>query len=170
MASNGSVKRQHFATLVDLPAETLTQAVELLNDHLADVIDLASHVKQAHWNVKGNDFYALHLLFDEIAGELSEFVDEIAERATALGGYALGTVRLAAERSNLPEYPADACDGLEHVLALVERFGCYSSRARAAIDTALGLGDQATADLFAQLSRAVDKRLWFLEAHLQRPN
>ncbi len=168
MASRGKTKARHFTTHIDLPPAAREQLVDMLNDHLADTFDLTSQVKQAHWNVKGRDFHSLHLLFDEIAGELTEFVDELAERAVSLGGYAAGTARLAAANSALPEYPADVSDGLDHLRALVERFGLYSARVRTAIDAAGKMGDQATADLYTEIARAVDKRLWFLEAHIQR--
>ena len=156
-----------FVSRIDIPADKRTKLVELLNARLADTFDLMSQVKQAHWNVKGQEFYQLHLLFDEIAGELAEYVDELAERAVALGGYATGTVRMAAENSTLPEYPTGATDGLEHVEALAERFALFAKSIRAAIDSSSELGDASTADLFTEVSRDVDKRLWFIEAHLQ---
>jgi starvation-inducible DNA-binding protein len=156
-----------FTTHLDLSAEVRASVAAILNQHLADISDLRSQVKQAHWNVKGHHFYQLHLLFDEIAGELNGFADEIAERVAALGGYALGTVRMAAEGSRLPEYPTTAVDGLEHVQALVERMGAYAGAVRAAIEETDSLGDPTTADLFTQVSRTIDQRLWFLEAHLQ---
>jgi len=167
MASMTETTRQ-FSTHVDLSVEVREQVIEMLNQHLADSFDLMSQVKQAHWNVKGKDFYQLHLLFDEIAGEVVEFVDLVAERVTSLGGYATGTVRMAAEHSALPEYPTDITEGMEHVKALVERYGLYANRIRVAIDASGNLGDQTTADLYTQISRTADKRLWFLEAHIQR--
>jgi len=168
MSTDSATATRRFSTQVSLPAERRDQLVEMLNEHLADTFDLMSQAKQAHWNVKGKDFYQLHLLFDEIAEELGGFVDLLAERVTSLGGYATGTVRMAAENSALPEYPVDATEGMEHVRALVERCGLYANRIRSAIDAAGGLGDQSTADLYTEISRAVDKRLWFLEAHIQR--
>jgi len=167
MASAPQVKAEQFRTHIDIPAEKRAELVAMLNQHLADTLDLYTQTKQAHWNVKGKDFYQLHLLFDEIAGEVLEFVDLIAERVTSLGGYATGTARMAAESSALPEYPADAIEGMEHVAALVERFAHYAASIRRGIDQADSLGDQSTADLYTQISRDVDKRLWFLEAHLQ---
>jgi starvation-inducible DNA-binding protein len=166
MATTKSAHRT-FPTRIDIPADARTRLVEALNQHLADTSDLRSQVKQAHWNVKGENFYQLHLLFDEIAGELAEFADELAERVTTLGGYATGTVRMAAEHSSLPEYPTDATDGMQHVAALVERFAAYAKNLRDGIDAADELHDKTTADLYTEISRAVDKRLWFLEAHLQ---
>jgi starvation-inducible DNA-binding protein len=156
-----------FSTRVDLPTEQRTKLIELLNQHLADATDLHSQFKQAHWNVKGRHFFPLHELFDEIARELGGYVDELAERVTALGGYALGTVRMAAQASGLPEYPTHIDDGLDHVSALAERLGLFANRVRQAIDQAASLGDASTADLFTEISRTADKRLWFLEAHLQ---
>src|SRR6185312_4106658 len=105
--------------------------------------------------------------FDEIAGEIEPFVDLLAERATLLGGYATGTARMAAEHSALAEYPTDAIEGRQHLEALVERFGIYCGRIRQAIGDSDEIGDPSTADLYTEISRVVDKRLWFLEAHIQ---
>jgi starvation-inducible DNA-binding protein len=167
MAIDHQARTKQFPTHINIPAENRAHLIEMLNAHLADTLDLMTQSKQAHWNVKGKDFYQLHLLFDEIAAELGGFMDEIAERVTSLGGYATGTARMAAEHSALPEYPTDAIEGLEHVAALVHRFGLYTSRIRSGIDEADALADKATADLYTEIARAVDKRLWFLEAHLQ---
>ncbi|KAB8319523.1 DNA starvation/stationary phase protection protein Dps [Tolypothrix campylonemoides VB511288] len=156
-----------YPTRIDIPAEARKQIAATLNQTLAATSDLKSQVKQAHWNVKGTDFYQLHEMFDEIAGELEEYIDMFAERITALGGYACGTVRMAAENSFLPEYPTDILMGMEHVTALAERFAPYAKQLREAIDKTDELGDADTADLYTEVSRTVDKRLWFLEAHLQ---
>lgn len=167
MASGSKAKARQFRTHVNIPAEQRTALIELLNQSLASIFDLFSQTKQAHWNVKGEEFYQLHELFDEIAEELEEFTDMIAERAVALGGTALGTVRMSAERSILPEYPLDAVDGRSHVKLLVERFGAFASHVRESIDRSDELGDKCTSDLYTEVGRDVDKRLWFLEAHIQ---
>lgn len=160
-------KSKTFASKNDLPADAREKAVALLNQHLADTTDLYSQTKQAHWNVKGAQFYQLHLLFDTLAGEVEAYIDLIAERATALGGSAHGTVRMAASASRLPEYPLDAVEGRQHLEALSARYAELAKSSRAAIDTATSLGDADTADLFTEVSRGLDKSLWFLEAHLQ---
>jgi starvation-inducible DNA-binding protein len=154
------------ATRIEIPVDTRVKMIELLNTHLGSLSDLYSQTKQAHWNVKGIHFIALHELFDKLAASLPEFTDLVAERVTTLGGTALGTVRLAAKGSKLPEYPLDALDGKEHVKALVDRWAAYSTLVRAGIDTAAAAGDADTADIFTEISREVDKSLWFLESHL----
>lgn len=156
-----------FKTSIDLPAKTRAAMNTLLNQQLADASDLFTQTKQAHWNVKGPQFVALHELFDELAGDLLEHIDTIAERITALGGYALGTARMAAASSTLPEYPADVFGGMETVAALVERYAALAKSTRAAIDAADQAADADTADLFTGISRFLDKSLWFLEAHTQ---
>lgn len=155
-----------FHSSVDLSDDAKAQLIKHLNQMLADAFDLYSQVKQAHWNVKGKDFIQFHELFDEVAAELIPFVDDLAERAVTLGGVAHGTARQAAESSRLAEYP-DLVDGLDHVRAVVERVAHFANALRQGIDTAGDLGDQNTADLYTEIGRAVDKRLWFLEAHLQ---
>jgi starvation-inducible DNA-binding protein len=158
---------QMFKTQNDLPESTREEAVELLNARLADCKDLQTQVKQAHWNVKGPNFIALHELFDKINTDVEEYVDEIAERAVQLGGIARGTARMVASRSSLPEYPANAVDGRRHVEALSSALAHFGKAARAAIAQADELDDLVTADLFTEVSRGIDKWLWFVEAHLQ---
>ena len=156
-----------FPTRIDIPEPQREELVDLLNARLADTFDLYSQVKQAHWNVKGSDFIQLHLLYDQVAESVLGFVDLIAERATSLGGLALGTVRLAAAASTLEEYPAGTTAGMDTVALVADRLAAYGAGTRTAIDTAAALDDQSTADLFTEVSRAVDKHLWFVEAHLQ---
>lgn len=156
-----------FKTSVDIPPGGREKVNKVLNQHLADSFDLTSQVKQAHWNVKGSDFWQLHKLFDEVAARAAEWVDELAERITALGGYANGTVRMAAASSSLPEFPTGITDSMDYVKAVAERLAAFTNSARAAIDQADKLGDADTADLFTEISRCADKYLYFLEAHLQ---
>jgi len=156
-----------YPTAVDLPEEARIQVVQTLNQALADTTDLQSQAKFAHWNVKGYDFYQLHLLFDEIAETLSEHVDIIAERVTALGGQAMGTTRIAATASQIPEPPRNAVGEADYLQWLTDHVGRHANALRAAIDRAAALGDEDTADLFTELSREVDKQLYFLESHLQ---
>ena len=156
-----------FETRIDIPAEAREKLVELLNARLADNFDLYSQLKQAHWNVKGSDFIQLHLLYDDVAESVLEFVDMIAERATTLGGLALGTARMAADATTLDEYPLDAVAGEETVSVVADRLAAFGASAREAIEAATELEDQDTADLFTEISRSIDKHLWFVEAHLQ---
>ena len=156
-----------FPTKNDLAEDVRTKAIELLNARLADAIDLATQVKQAHWNVKGPNFIALHELFDKINEDVEEYVDDIAERAVQLGGVAEGTARLAVKRSTLPEYPTKTVEGADHVEALSSVLAAFGKLARAAIDSANDWGDLDTADLFTEISRGIDKWLWFVEAHQQ---
>jgi len=167
MAKNKSAKAVHFSTRIDLGKEVRAGMIELLNARLADVSDLHSQTKQAHWNVKGTHFIMLHELFDELAAELLAYADAIAERVTTLGGMALGTVRMAAAASSLSEFPADAFEGMAVVEALADRYAAFGAAVRAASDTADAAGDADTADLFTEVSCGIDKSLWFLEAHLQ---
>jgi starvation-inducible DNA-binding protein len=174
MANNGKKAKsaaatasRTFTTSIDLSESVRGKSVALLNQQLADSLDLYSQLKQAHWNVKGKDFYQLHLLFDEFAAHAEEWIDLIAERATALGGYATGTVRMSAAATTLPEYPTDAIDGVDQTRCVVERLAAYAASTRKAIDTTDAWGDISTSDLFTEISRQVDKDLWFAEAHLQ---
>ena len=156
-----------FPTRNDLPEAVRRKMVELCNARLADAIDLQTQTKQAHWNVKGPNFIALHELFDKVNEAVEDYVDDIAERAVQLGGVAEGTARAVARRSSLPEYPAKAVDGPGHVEALSSALAAFGTAARKGIDQANELGDLDTADLFTEVSRGIDKWLWFVEAHSQ---
>jgi starvation-inducible DNA-binding protein len=150
----------------DLPAEARLILIDLLNSTLSTTLDLKTQVKQAHWNVKGMEFNQLHLLFDDMATEVEVFVDTVAERITALGGIAFGTARVAAQDSILPEYPLQTSKGRDHVTALADRYAICAKHLREAIAKTTELDDADTADLYTGMSRDMDKRLWFLEAHL----
>ncbi len=156
-----------FSTRVDIPAEARESLIALLNARLADSFDLYSQLKQAHWNVKGREFFQLHQLYDLVAESVLEYVDTIAERATALGGLALGTARLAASSSSLEEYPLDAVTCEETLVTVANRLATFGNAVRESIDEADELGDPDTADVFTEVSRTIDKHLWFVEAHLQ---
>jgi len=165
-SANGRART--FETRIDLKSEARQQMIGLLNQVLADLFDLYSQAKQAHWNVKGEDFYQLHELFDEIAEELVGLMDMVAERATALGGEALGTVRMASAASQIEEYPQGVFEGMQVVNALADRYARVAASVRDGIDAAEEAKDMSTSDLFIDVSRELDKSLWFLEAHLQR--
>lgn len=154
-------------TKIDIPLESREQLITILNQRLADAADLRSQAKQAHWNVKGPNFIALHELFDKVSSELEPHVDDIAERITTLGGTALGTVRLAAQNSSLAEYPHEITDGTAHVDALSSAIADLGKKVRGDIDRTDELGDADTADLLTGISRSLDKLLWFVEAHIQ---
>ncbi len=151
----------------DLSTKTRTKVVEVLNARLADAIDLQFQAKQAHWNVKGPNFIALHELFDRIAGDLGGHVDDMAERITALGGTAEGTLQAVAGRSKLPVYPVDLTEGRAHLEALAGALARFGKSVRKAIDETGKAGDADTSDLFTGVSRGADKNLWLVEAHLQ---
>lgn len=152
---------------IDIPLEVRAELIEILNQQMADNADLYSQAKQAHWNVKGLDFQQLHELFDKVAEAIEPFTDELAERVTTLGGVAMGTIRMAAAKTSLPDYPADIFTGKAHLEALVERWARYAASTRAAANRAGELADPSSEDLLIEISRAVDLNLYFLEAHLQ---
>ena len=151
----------------DLVRGTREEVVEILNARLADVIDLKTQAKQAHWNVKGSHFVGLHELFDRVAIAAEAHTDLIAERITALGGTAFGTARVVAKNSSLAEYPLEIVDGTAHVDALSSALAAFGKNVRRGIDDTDKLGDKTTADLFTEVLRENDKLLWFVEAHIQ---
>ncbi|HEX2639565.1 MAG TPA: DNA starvation/stationary phase protection protein Dps [Pyrinomonadaceae bacterium] len=158
---------QLHETKNDIAKGKREKVIVILNQRLADASDLKSQAKQAHWNVKGMNFIALHELFDAVATAVEGHIDLIAERITTLGGTAMGTVRLAASNSSLSEYPHEITDGTAHVDALSTALADFAKLVRKNIDDTSDLGDQDTADILTEISRETDKNLWFVEAHIQ---
>ncbi|HXR32234.1 MAG TPA: DNA starvation/stationary phase protection protein Dps [Verrucomicrobiae bacterium] len=156
-----------YSSSVGVPDQNRQALIALLGARLADSSDLRSQVKWAHWNLKGMHFIQLHLLFDSVAGHLLEQTDTIAERITTLGGVAHGTVRETAAKSTLNEADLSASDGPSMLKFLVHNVAHHANAMRTAVQESADLGDAITADLFTQLTRELDKDLWFLEAHLQ---
>jgi starvation-inducible DNA-binding protein len=156
-----------YETENDLLLKNRQELNTLMNLRLASAVDLQAQMKQAHWNVKGPSFIGLHELFDKVDEAVEDYVDKIAERIVQLGGIAEGTVRVAAARTRLPEYPLQIAEGMAHVEAVSRALSSFGKEARATIDEANALDDADTADLFTEVSRGIDKWLWFVEAHSQ---
>jgi starvation-inducible DNA-binding protein len=156
-----------YETENDISLKIRTEVNLLLNQRLADAVDLQMQMKQAHWNVKGPSFIGLHELFDQVAEAVEDYVDKIAERVVQLGGVAEGTVRLSAARTRLAEYPLEIAEGMAHVEGVARALSTFGQAARSTIDEANAVDDADTADLFTEVSRGIDKWLWFVEAHSQ---
>src|SRR6267378_8241413 len=156
-----------YPTKNDLPEAGRLEVIALLNQRLADGLDLQAQCKQAHWNVKGPTFIALHKLFDDINAAVSEYADLVAERIVQLGGVAEGTVGVVAERSALVDYPLGLTTGAEHVAALSDALAAFGRTVRVGIEEMNELEDAVSADILTEISRGVDKWLWFVEAHQQ---
>jgi starvation-inducible DNA-binding protein len=153
----------------DLTSEICAASIETLNQCLADAIDLQLQAKQAHWNVKGPSFLALHGLFERVALDLARHADLLAERAVQLGGLAEGLVLVIAERSDLPRYPLRITAGVDHVRAVAGALSAFGSKMQPRITEAEQAGDPVTADILTEVSRDIDKLLWLVEAHAETP-
>lgn len=156
-----------FSTMMPVPIEARERLIAVLNQRLAGAVDLYTQAQQAHWNVKGMMFAELHALFEQVAARVQAHADQLAEQVSALGGTALGTARIAARTSRLPEYPLAAVTGRQHVEALAERVAQYQDSLREAIAQARALDDPVTEDLVTSLARDAGMLLWLLEAHVQ---
>ena len=156
-------------TRTKLDSNARTVAIEVLNKRLADGLDLSLITKQAHWNLKGPQFIGVHLMLDGFRTEQDDLTDKMAERITALGGTAFGTTQTITANSQLTAYPTDIYRIADHLAALIDRYSVFANSVRESIDETDEAGDPDTADLLTEVSRAIDKQLWFLEAHVQEP-
>ena len=157
----------HATGISGLNLESRKKLINILNQSLADVTDLAANLKQAHWNVKGLEFISLHEMFDKLAKNANVQIDLIAERITSLGGTALGTVRQAAKASSLEEFPLNTFSAINILKKLALNHAELGKSSRDNIKITEILGDTVTSDLYIELTSLLDKNLWFIEAHLQ---
>jgi starvation-inducible DNA-binding protein len=155
-----------YKTPSNLSEAARTDISRMLNDRLADGLDLHSHIKVAHWNVRGPQFPSLHPLFEQFATQLALHNDAMAERAVTLGALAVGTARQVAKGSKLPEYPVDTTRDLDHVKALAERIEVYLGGIRDGRKLAAEKQDDETIDLLTGVLTEFEKNAWFLRATL----
>jgi starvation-inducible DNA-binding protein len=158
---------EHY-THNDTPTNAKKVSTELLNARVADGIDLALITKQAHWNLRGRQFIAVHEMLDKLRTDMDDYNDTMAERVVQLGGIALGTSQIVSKTSKIKAYPTEAASIEQHLKALIERYGQFANDVRKNIDETDDAGDAGTADVFTEVSRGVDKWLWFLEAHIEK--
>jgi starvation-inducible DNA-binding protein len=156
-----------FETQNDLQSNAKAAAIALLNQRVADSIDLALLTKQAHWNLKGPQFIAIHQMIDGFRTQIDDHVDTMAERIVQLGGSVAGTVQAVEKQTRLPPYPIDIHKIEDHLIALIDRYAMVANGVRFSIGEADEVGDVDTADILTSFSRYLDKALWFLEAHVQ---
>ena len=141
-----------------------TSLFALLNQSLADMLALKINAKQAHWNVKGESFIALHELFDKVSAQADEYADSIAERLVQLGGQAEGGASHIVKRAAHADYP-QVTDAQKHVKALGNQLQETANQMREAIETSDSMDDAVTADLFTQIASGLDKYHWFVSSH-----
>ena len=164
-----ATKQRLHPTRTKLESNARSVAIDVLNKRLADGLDLSLITKQAHWNLKGPQFIGVHLMLDGFRDEQDDLNDKMAERITALGGTAFGTTQDITRDSQLAPYPTDIYKVADHLAALIDRYSVFGNAVRENIDVTDEAGDPDTADLLTEVSRAIDKQLWFLEAHVQEP-
>lgn len=162
-----AVRKVMDKTRIDVDADVRRKVCDILQKALADSTDLTCQAKTAHWNVKGPHFIALHKLFDDLYEEMTAHADNIAERMGALGGTIMGRVQDVVKSTRLPPYPMDLTDGMAHVQALAAAYSAFANEIRSDIDRCEELDDKVTADILNAITAAVDKNIWFLEAHLR---
>ena len=155
-----------FYTKNDLPEDVRQNIIHLFQELLSDGIDLMLQTKQAHWNVKGSQFIAVHKLFDRIHKEVKEGVDNVAERIVQLGGVAQGTCQVISKNTTLPEYPLNIFDWQEHAEFLSDSIAAFCSLTRKGIDQVSDWNDPVSEDILIKISRDLEKDLWFVESHL----
>lgn len=151
---------------IELASNTKTKVIGVLNERLADGIDLALITKQAHWNLKGPGFIGIHLMLDGFRDELDIHVDTVAERIAQLGGIALGTTQTTAQMTSLKPYPTEIISVQDHLQALVEHYADAGNKVREAIDACDEAGDADSADILTAYSRMLDKSLWFIQSNI----
>ncbi|HEV3253714.1 MAG TPA: DNA starvation/stationary phase protection protein [Candidatus Acidoferrales bacterium] len=152
---------------IGLDEKVCLASVENLNQILADTITLRDMYKKHHWQVAGQTFYQIHLLFDKHHGEQDELVDTIAERIQSLGGVSLAMAADVAETTIIPRPPRGREELPAQLSRLLEAHEFILKEARTMARQASDAGDDGTNDLLvSDLIRLNELQVWFLAEHL----
>lgn len=146
-----------------LPEADRTSTGAVLQATLVDLIDLSLIAKQAHWNVVGSNFRSAHLQLDELVATARQYVDEVAERANAIGVSPNGKARTVVESSGMPEFPDNWQTVDATVKAIVEILGALIARLRKRIDET-DKSDLVTQDILIELTAELEKQHWMWQA------
>jgi starvation-inducible DNA-binding protein len=149
----------------ELDAKSRDTTGGLLQDTLVDLIDLSLIAKQAHWNVVGTNFRSAHLQLDELVAIARQYVDEVAERAAALGVSPNGRASTVAKDSGLPDYPAHWQSDRDTIQHIVTTLAAVIARLRPRIERAEKT-DLVTQDLLIAVTGAFEQAHWMWQAQL----
>ena len=143
------------------------EMTEQLNQLLADTMTLRDLYKKAHWQIAGQTFYQLHLLFDKHFGEQVELVDAIAERIQLLGGVSIAMATDVAEITQIERPPRGREEVAVQLSRLLDAHQVIIGECRTLARRASELGDDGTNDLVvSQVLRGNELQVWFLSEHL----
>jgi starvation-inducible DNA-binding protein len=154
-------------TNIDLSDEQRDSVVKILNTLLSDEYVLYTKTRNYHWNVLGPQFNDLHKFFEEQYTELTEVVDDVAERARSLGGWALGTLSEFSQHARLNEHPDQYPNARQMIANLLADHETIVRQLRSDLETAEKHHDMGTNDFLTGLMEKHEKMAWMLRAFLQ---
>ena len=146
-----------------LENEAGSETASLLQANLVTLIDLTLFLKQAHWNVIGQNFRSVHLQLDEIIETVRMASDEVAERINTLGIAPDGRSSTVAEDSNLETYPSDFQKVPDTLRNVADALKATIDALRSAIKK-LGNLDPVSEDMCIAISANLEKHLWMVQA------
>ncbi|MFN3021118.1 Dps family protein [Chryseobacterium sp. TY3] len=151
---------------IGLDAKQIKDNVKVLSVLLADEHILYTKTRNAHWNVEGPDFHAMHLFFESQYDELEEIIDEVAERIRQLGQMAPGSLKEFIQLTNLSEKKLTKNDSQSFIKALLEDQEAIITYIREAVEKMEDSKDFGTEDFLVGLLEKHEKMAWMLRGHL----
>jgi len=153
---------------IGIKKDSLAKVAHILNGFLADELLLYLKTRNAHWNIEGSDFHAMHKFFEEQYEQLDETMDEVAERIRMLGHYAPATMKSYLELTHLTEQSRGKNDSAGFIKDLLGDHESIIIRLRENINLfANELNDLGSSDFITGLMETHEKMAWMLRAHLK---
>ena len=158
-------KKVNMKNLIGIDKNKAKKLTEILNKLLADYEIFYQNLRGFHWNIKGREFFELHVKFEELYNDLLLKIDEIAERILTLGRIPMHTYTDYLKTSSIKE-ENNITNGVDGVKIIVKNFASIITTEREILELASEANDEGTVSLMSDYITQTEKTLWMLNSYL----